>query len=88
MVSTVGSTAILKNTSHLTLYGGRLLLSQNGKFFQAARIITSRIYLLGLSTVLDIILVGEKHFERALTFRSVRPRNRPVPHFLSPVPLS
>jgi hypothetical protein len=63
-------------------------LAQNGKFFQSACIITSRIYLLVLSTVLDIILVGEKHVERTLTFRSVRPKNRPVPHFLSPVPLS
>lgn len=69
MVLTVGSIATLKITSHLTVYGGRLLLAQNGKFFQSA----CRIYLLGFSTVLDIIQVGEKHFERARIFRSIRP---------------
>jgi len=73
MVLTVGSLAILKNTNHLTVYGGRLLLAQNGKFLQSGCTVTSRIYLLSLSTFLDRILVGEKHFERARTFRPVRP---------------
>jgi hypothetical protein len=36
MVWTVGSTAILKNTGHLTVYDGLLLLAQNGKSFQFA----------------------------------------------------
>ena len=36
MVLTVGFIATLKNTSHLPVYAGLLLLAQNGKSFQSA----------------------------------------------------
>ena len=88
MVFTVGSTAILKKYKSLNCIRWTAIIGTEWKILSGFLYITSRIYLLVLSTVLDIILVGEKHVERTLTFRSVRPKNRSVPHFLSPVPLS